>query len=239
LGRPFPFSAGPDTASSDFAPRLAARAVNSYALRLRVSASPQPILCDGCGAAATPEHIRERVERLELATRFRPIHISVLFLIPSPEAGLDFYDASPRPPGPREILLDALGIPSSAQSAAVLGAQNEPAASATESRLGDFQRHGFFFASVAECPLPAASAAQALEHLAPTLIKRIQFSYKPKSVVLLSDALSPLVPLLAQAGRGIRIAPDGEPLALPRAGDSASEAAFRAACARIATSART
>jgi hypothetical protein len=224
LGRPFPFSAGPDTASSDFAPRLAARAVNSYALRLRVSASPQPILCDGCGAAATPEHIRERVERLEIATRFRPIHISVLFLISSPEPGLDFYDASPRPPGAREILLDALSI---------------PPATATESRLGDFQRHGFYFASVAECPLPAASAAQAVQHLGPTLVKRIQFSYKPKSVVLLSAALAPLIPLLAQSGQGIRIAPEGQPLALPRAGDRASEAAFRAACARIATAART
>jgi hypothetical protein len=39
------------------------------------------ILCDGCGQPATPEHIAERIHRLELATRYRPIHIQVLWLI--------------------------------------------------------------------------------------------------------------------------------------------------------------
>jgi hypothetical protein len=204
-----------------------------------VSATPQTIFCDGCGAAATPEHIRERLVRLELATRFRPIHIGVLFLIPSPDAGSDFYDASARPPGAREILLDALGIPAAAEATAAQGEPSAPVASATESRLAEFQRRGFFLASVAECPLPEGAAAQAVERLAPTLVKRIQFSYKPKSVVLLSDALSPLAQLLARAGQGIRIVPDGKPIAWPRRGDGADDDAFRAACARIADAART
>jgi hypothetical protein len=205
-----------------------------------VSATPQPIFCDGCGIAATPEHVRERLARLELATRFRPIHIGVLFLTPAPEAGLDFYDASPRPPAAREILLDALGIPAAAaEPARAPGESRDSGASATESRLAEFQRRGFFFASISECPLPDGAAAQAVARLAPTLAKRIQFSYKPKSVVLLSDALSSLVPLLAQAGQGIRIVPDGAALAWPRAGDRPAEAAFRAACARIADAART
>jgi hypothetical protein len=199
-----------------------------------VNAAPQTILCDGCGAAASPEHIRERLARLEVATRFRPIHIGVLFLIPSPEPGLDFYDASPRPPGVRESLLDALGI---SAPAAVSGASD--GADATESRLSEFQRRGFFFASVSECSLPDGNAAsQTVERLAPTLVKRIEFSYKPKSVVLLSDALAPLVPLLAAAGQGICILPDGAPLSWPRPSDVAGDAAFRVACARIAESAR-
>jgi hypothetical protein len=197
-----------------------------------VNAIPQTIYCDGCGVAASPEHIRERLARLELATRFRPIHIGVLFLIPSPELGMDFYDASPRPPGAREILLDALGIPA---LAAVSGA---PGASATESRLSEFQRRGFFYASVSECALPQGGEPLTVERLAPTLVKRIQFSYKPKSVVLLSVALSPVVPLLAGAGQGIRILPDGAPISFPRAGDGAAEAAFRAACAHVADAAR-
>jgi hypothetical protein len=204
-----------------------------------VSVTPQTIFCDGCGAAATPEHIRERLARLEVATRFRPIHIGALFLIPSPDAGFDFYDVSARPPGAREILLDALGIPAAAETTAALSEPSASGASATESRLAEFQRRGFFFASVAECPLQDSDAAQAVERLAPTLVKRIQFSYKPKSVVLLSDALSPLVPLLARAGQGIRVVPDGQPLPWPRRGDRADDVAFRAACARIADVART
>src|ERR1700719_4321526 len=39
-------------------------------LRMRV--------CDGCGAPADEAHVRQRIERLEMATRFRPIHIQGL-----------------------------------------------------------------------------------------------------------------------------------------------------------------
>jgi hypothetical protein len=196
-----------------------------------VSASPQPIICDGCGIAASPEHLRERFARLELATRFRPIHIGVLFLVSAPDADLDFYESSPRAAGARELLLDALGAPNPPQSS---GESN-----ATESRLIEFQRRGFYFASVSECPLPQDAAAQLVAQLAPTLLKRIQFSYKPKAVILLSEALAPLVPLLAAAGHGIRILPDGAPLPWPPTGDPSRDAAFRAACARIADAART
>ena len=52
------------------------------------------IVCDGCGRPATPEHIHERLARLEWATRFRPIHIQLLVLISAPPTGADFYDAS-------------------------------------------------------------------------------------------------------------------------------------------------
>jgi hypothetical protein len=198
-----------------------------------VSAAPQPILCDGCGVAASPEHIRERLARLEVATRFRPIHIGALFVAPAPDASGDFYDASPRKPGAREILLDALGL------AAPSGASSGPAADAIESRLAEFQRRGYFFASVSECALPVAAAARTIERLAPTLLKRIQFSYRPKCVVLLSQSLTPLVPLLAAAGQGIRILPDGVPLSWPPSAEAARDAALFAACARIADASRT
>jgi hypothetical protein len=199
-----------------------------------VIAAPQPILCDGCGVVASPEHIRERLARLEVATRFRPIHIGVLFVAPAPDASGDFYDASPRKPGPREVLLDALDI------AAVPAANGDPTTNAIESRLAEFQRRGYFFASVSDCPLPTGDdAAQAVEHLASTMLKRIQFSYKPKSVVLLSESLAPLVTLLAAAGQGIRVLPDGAPLSWPASGDAAPDGAFRSACARIAEASRT
>ncbi|MGB6200584.1 MAG: hypothetical protein WBF35_13655 [Candidatus Acidiferrales bacterium] len=213
--------------------RLAAIARNGYDFRILVNDAPEIILCDGCGLPASPEHIRERLAHLEVATRFRPIHIDVLFVIPSPNADHDFYDASPQPPGKREVLLDALRIP------IAVGAGAAPDANATESRLAEFQRRGFFFAAVSECPMPPGAAAQTVERLAPTLVKRVQFSYRPKSVVLLSDALAPLVPLLAGAGRGIRVMPDGAALSWPRIGDRDAEFAFRAECARIAVAART
>jgi hypothetical protein len=211
--------------------RLAGRRTSGYDFRLFVSATSQPTLCDGCGLPASPEHIRQRLARLEAATRFRPIHIGVLFLIPSPPEGPDFYDPSPRPLGARELLLDALGI------AAPSEAPGGDGAAAIESRLSDFQRRGFYFASLSECPLPESAASQALSRLGPTLLKRIQFSYKPKSVVLLSGALAPLLPMLAAAGQGIRVLPQGTPLAWPRRGDLSGEAAFRAGCACIATAA--
>src|SRR2546429_3637145 len=36
--------------------------------------------CDGCGQAASAEHIARRLRRLEWATRFRPVHIHTLLL---------------------------------------------------------------------------------------------------------------------------------------------------------------
>jgi hypothetical protein len=41
-------------------------------------------ICDGCGAAVEPEHIRQRIERLELATRYRPVHIQTLLIGDAP-----------------------------------------------------------------------------------------------------------------------------------------------------------
>ena len=53
-------------------------------------------LCDGCGAQVDEAHIRSRIERLEHATRYRPIHIQVLFLAAAPPSKPedDFYRAA-------------------------------------------------------------------------------------------------------------------------------------------------
>src|ERR1700721_1380963 len=47
--------------------------------------------CDGCGAPADEAHIRQRIERLEMATRFRPIHIQVLLLGDAPPTRIEDY----------------------------------------------------------------------------------------------------------------------------------------------------
>jgi len=43
-------------------------------------AVPTLLPCDGCGQPASAEHIARRLQRLEWATRFRPIHIQALLL---------------------------------------------------------------------------------------------------------------------------------------------------------------
>jgi hypothetical protein len=80
-------------------------------------ASASSILCDGCGLPASPEHIAARMERLELVTRFRPIHIHVLFvaLDPMPRPQDEFF----RPPESRQFfdsLLSALDVSTHAES---------------------------------------------------------------------------------------------------------------------------
>jgi hypothetical protein len=48
-------------------------------------------ICDGCGAAVEPEHIRARIERLELATRYRPVHIQTLLIGSAPPVRPEEY----------------------------------------------------------------------------------------------------------------------------------------------------
>jgi hypothetical protein len=41
-------------------------------------------ICDSCGALADAGHVRQRIERLELATRYRPVHIQTLIVGDAP-----------------------------------------------------------------------------------------------------------------------------------------------------------
>ena len=186
------------------------------------------ILCDGCGIPATPEHIARRLRHLELATRFRPIHIGTLFVAEAPPPRLEnyfYYCVSDRSEndsqrtGSSGILFDSLlqgvGIP-------------EPAGKGDEVRLAEFQKRGLFLADLVECPREEAVNDEAhqpaqlgeieslIQRFAPTLLKRIQFSYKPKYVALISRRLRHLIPIFQQAGLGDRLLLDrGLPLPFP------------------------
>lgn len=174
---------------------------------------PGEILCDGCGRPATAEHIRERLARLEWATRFRPIHIQVLLLISAPPAGADFYDASTENSNlaALEGLFDAFEIITAGREAA----------------LGELQRRGVFLATVSECPLGAAEIPGAIERLGPAIAKRVRFSYKPKAIVLLSPELASLNGPLAAAGQVIRILHASDSLARAARGDADAGAELR------------
>jgi hypothetical protein len=179
------------------------------------------IVCDGCGLPASADHMAQRLERLELATRFRPIHISVLFVALDPMARPedDFY----RPPESRDFFdsfLTALDIP--ADTAGLL----------------EFQSRGYYLTYLCECPVEPPHApdpdtdenlvGDRIPRLAPTLVKRIRFNYKPKYVALLGTRLRPLIGILEQSGLGTLLLLDrGGPLELPRAGDLSSLTLFR------------
>ena len=166
-----------------------------------MASSSNTLLCDGCGQPASPEHIAQRLRRLELSTRFRPVHIGVLFiaLAPVPRPEHDFYG----PPESKEFfnhLLDAVQIPVNSSQP---GQESDAAASAS-ARLVEFQRRGYYLAYLSECPITWAEepVATTISRLAPTLVRRIRLNCKPKQTATLGPELTPLAEVLKGAGIG-------------------------------------
>jgi hypothetical protein len=157
-------------------------------------------VCDGCGAAVGDAHIRARIERLEMATRYRPIHIQVLLLDAAPFApSADFFyheagDLSERSAESRayfDALMQCTG-------------EDVSRFFRKADALAEFQKQGLFLANVVECPV-GANLDEALGRCAPFILKRIQFSYKPKYVALIAPALASFVPSLSQNGWADRL----------------------------------
>jgi hypothetical protein len=178
--------------------------------------------CDGCGLPASPEHIAERVQRLEQSTQFRPVHIGTLFVALAPAAAVsdDFY-APGRSKEFFNSFLEAMEIaPSAEKSASEDGARANDLA-----RLAEFQRRGYFLAYLSECPLPEGKETpeQTLIRLGPTLVRRIKFNYRPKQIAPLGKELSPLVEILKRHGLGPVLTPGGGKEVLPLPGTGARE----------------
>jgi hypothetical protein len=149
-------------------------------------ANQATLRCDGCGQTASAEHIAKRLQRLEWATRYRPIHVGTLFLGASaPERDSEFpYAGGGDFEGEGKSLLEAAGIGLEGKSA--------------EAILGEFQRGGFLLAYVLDCPIESSGADLAalsnlLEQRLPFAITRIRRSLKPKRLALISRALNPLI----------------------------------------------
>lgn len=159
-------------------------------------------VCDGCGAVAAGKHIRDRIERLEWATRFRPVHINVLLIGGSPPQRMEDYFYRPAKDGAQR------STESRAFFDELLKAIGEVTRSdfGEEAALGDFQRRGLFLSYAVECPQDTTRAANTVvTALFPTLLKRIQLSYRPKSAALISEETRSLIPLLQEAGWGDRL----------------------------------
>lgn len=144
------------------------------------------LVCDGCGQAASAEHIARRLQRLEWTTRYRPVHIHTLLLGAfSPPDESDFlYAPNEEFHGEAALLLNALGI--------------STAGKAAEAVHAEFQRAGFFLTHVLECPLSKdageeAEAGGLLANRLQPMATRIRRSLKPKRVVPISRALGPIL----------------------------------------------
>ena len=181
-------------------------------------------VCDGCGSAVDEAHIRRRIERLELATRFRPIHIQFLLLETAPPVRVEDYFYRVTSDSSKRSLASRMFFDELAKCAGHLagGELNE------EIVLAEFQRSGFFLAYGVECPLEEVSESElALNRLGPMVVRRIQSSYKPKFVAPLGQPMAELIPLLELSGLSDRlILSSGGPFVDPFLGDPQNQAEF-------------
>ncbi len=156
--------------------------------------TPISLACDGCGQSASPGHFARRLQRLEWATRYRPVHIQALLLGGiAPEAGAAFlYCPGVNYEGEAANLLDALQISREGKSA--------------DAVLTEWQKRGLLLTYVLECPLepgvPPAEAQLLLEKQVPAVIARIRRSLKPKRVVLFSRELAAVAGRFTEAALG-------------------------------------
>ncbi len=152
--------------------------------------NPTELLCDGCGQPASPEHIGQRLRRLEWTTRFRPVHIGTLLLgAVAPKKDSEFlYSPAGGWQGEGKLLLAAAGV--------------SPDGKSSEATLAEFQRGGFLLTHVLECPLegdPGGLPALMASRL-PGVLTRIRRSLKPKRLALISAVLQQFLPVLAAGG---------------------------------------
>jgi len=151
-----------------------------------------PLRCDGCGQIAEPAHITRRLQRLEWATRFRPVHIQTLLLgRASPERDAEFlYCPESAIEGEARNILQAATLEGKSR----------------EAILTEFQKLGLMLTHVLECPLAdgisAEEASAAIQNHLPAAIARIRRSLKPKRVFLISPQLADLAEQLRQADLG-------------------------------------
>jgi len=164
--------------------------------------------CDGCGQIASTEHIARRLQRLEWATRYRPVHIHTLFLGgASPQKQEEFlYSPNGEFHGEADTLLEAAGVSTAGKTAEAVHAE--------------FQRTGFFLTHVLECPMenesaPTSVLASLMEQRLAAVAVRIRRSLKPKRVVLISRALETILEKFVALQLGCPLVlDDGKPFAL-------------------------
>ncbi len=183
--------------------------------------SSSALVCDGCGQAATAEHIARRLQRLEWTTRYRPVHINTLLLGAfSPLRDEDFLYAG----GGKE------GEEFRGQAAQILAAVGiSTSGKGREAVHAEFQRAGLFLTHVLECPLEGdlakGKSAELLAKRLQIVATRIRRSLKPKRVMAVTEELAPVVQDIVALDLGCPVLLDGgKPFRLDgRGGERAGE----------------
>lgn len=164
---------------------------------------PPHLACDGCSQLASDQHSAHRLERLQWATRYRPVHIQTLFLAGIAPAKQSCYLYAPNDlfEGEAADLLAALQIPVEEKS--------------RDSVLADFQKRGLFLMHILECPVEPAlgkgpQPAELLKRQLPAALARIRRSLKPKRVLLLSSDLVPVFADLRNANLSVPVLTSGD-----------------------------
>jgi hypothetical protein len=175
--------------------------------------------CDGCGQTASAEHIARRLQRLEWATRYRPVHIHTLLLGAfSPLRDEEFLYASG----------GEYGAEFRGEAAQILDAAGMSTAGKTRDAVhAEFQRAGFFLTHVLECPLEVEGSLQAGAHAAlkkrlAEVATRIRRSLKPKRVMAVTEELAAVLDDILAMDLGCPVLLDqGKPFLLEsRAGEN-------------------
>jgi len=178
---------------------------------MRVSNSTD-LWCDGCGQAASAEHIARRLRRLEWATRHRPVHIHTLLLggvAPREDAEL-LYAPGDEFRGEAADLLRAVGISTAGKAPADI--------------RREFQAAGFFLTHLLECPVEqrvvcdvqtgrgATDPTTLLRAHLPSVASRIRRSLKPRRVALVTEVPSAVVAEIVSMNLGCPVVlDDGRP----------------------------
>jgi hypothetical protein len=184
--------------------------------------------CDGCGQFAPPAHIARRLQRLEWASRYRPVHIQTVLLgamVPAQQSAY-LYAESEEYSGEAGKLLQAVQIPTEGKS--------------REGVLAEFQKRGLFLAHVMECPLEGRLSASEitglLERQLRATLARIRRSLKPKRVLIFSKELAGLTGLITEKELEIPVLlNEGKPFELFDGAQADGFATFRNALASAFT----
>jgi hypothetical protein len=190
---------------------------------------PTVFPCDGCGQAASLEHIARRLRRLEWTTRYRPVHLRALLLGTfGPAEDSEFlYSPDARFEGVAGRILSAVEI--SREGKSVTSVQSE------------FQKRGLLLAHMLECPVETGLSAhllvELLERRLTATVSRIRRSLKPRRVLLISPDLEPVRDKLKESDLGcsVELAILGA-TGLDQQHDGQEFAAFQRALSAVATS---
>ncbi|MBS1842439.1 MAG: hypothetical protein JSS69_08225 [Acidobacteria bacterium] len=159
------------------------------------------IVCDGCGRESPSEHLARRFERLEQATRYRPIHMQAVFLgaLSPKDSGAYLYGGEKQFTGEAAALLRALQI--------------EAAGRNPDAVLSEFQRKGFFLTHVLECALDGEpenfDLAQALKKKLPLTMRKLRTSLRSKRIIVISPAMNSAIADLSAGQTGGEVILDG------------------------------